>query len=128
MFPYRDSTRRLPDTATITIFRSLARKTLRLGGFSFLRPSDSQQKGAILQSLHIVRKRSLQRQHVPGRQINHLVLHMHWDVTRDSLDRNPIGGFMFVKTYMGFQHRSYRLAHERIIVSNILNLLSAFSE
>jgi hypothetical protein len=53
---------------------------------------------------------------------------MHSDVTSDSLHRNPAGGFMFVKTRIGFQDRQYHVPHERIIVSNILNLLSAFSE
>ena len=49
-----------------------------------------------------MRKRALQCQHVPSRQINHLVLYMHSDVARDSLDRNPTGGFMFVKARIAF--------------------------
>ena len=85
------------------MFQNLARKTLQSGCFCFFRPSHSQQKGTILQSFHIVRKHALQRQHVSCRQINHL--HMHSDVTRDSVDRNPAGGFMFVKTRIGFQGR-----------------------
>ena len=84
-FPYRDSTGRFPDAATTTILRNLTPATLQSGCFCFFRPSDSQQKSAILQSFHIVRKRALQCQHVPSRQINHLVLHMHSDVARDSL-------------------------------------------
>jgi len=61
-------------------------------------------------------------------QIKSFALYMHSDVTSDSLHRNPAGGFMFVKTRIGFQDRQYHVPHERIIVSNILNLLSAFSE
>ena len=50
------------------------------------------------------------------RQINHLVLHMHSKVSRDSLDRNLTGGLMFVKTCIGFQNRQYhpkiRMLHQ----------------
>ncbi len=75
-----------------------------------------------------MRKRAFQRQHVSGRQIKDLVLHMHSDVTRDTLNRNPTGGLMFLKARIRFQDRQYNVAHERIIVNSILNLLRAFSE
>jgi hypothetical protein len=42
--------------------------------------------------------------------------------------RNPAGGFMFVKKRTGFQDPQYHVAHDRIIVSNILNLPRAFRE
>jgi hypothetical protein len=83
--------------------RGLAPKTLRSGCFCFFRPNDGSQKSAIRQSLRIVRKRALQCQHVPSRQINYLVLHMHSDLACDRPDRNPTGGFMFVTRALDFR-------------------------
>jgi hypothetical protein len=106
-FPISGFDRQIPRRSDYNNVSESARKTLRSGSSCFFRPSDSQKKGAIFQSLHIVRKRSLQCQHVPGRQVNHLVLHMHSDVACDSLDRNPTGGLMFVKTRIGLQGSEY---------------------
>ena len=50
---------------------------------------------------------TLKCQHVPSRQINRFVLDMHSDVARDSLDRNPTGGLMLVKTRICFQDGEY---------------------
>lgn len=65
---------------------------------------------------------------VPDAKVNYPAPDMRLDVTADNLNRKSAGGFMFVNTRIGFQDRQYHFAHERTIVSNILNLLRAFSE
>src|ERR1700722_1438525 len=87
-------------------------RTARTNFSSVFRSSDGQQKGAILQSFHVVRERALQRQHVPSRQINHLRPYMHSDMACDSLDRNSTGSFTFVKARIRFQDCQYHAKNQ----------------
>ena len=73
-------------TARARMFRALHARYRSQVFRSLFRPRDSQQKSAIFESFHIVRKRTSQRQQMSCRQINHFVLHMHSDVACDSLD------------------------------------------
>ena len=78
---------------------------------------------------------SLERQQMAWEQIENFAFYVHLDVTCDSLDGNPTGGFMFVKTRIGFQDGEYHpkigMLHQcfgvpatlpRIFVTQPLNL------
>jgi len=54
------------------------------------RPGYSQQKSTVLKGFNIVSDPSLDRQQMARRQIKNFASYVHLDVTRDSLDGNPV--------------------------------------
>src|SRR6185437_13464483 len=71
---------------------------------ALFRPSDGQQKSAVLQSLHVMRDRAIERQEMSRGQLKNLVLDVHLNVARQHLYGDSAGRFVLVKKRIRFQY------------------------
>src|SRR5690348_7950789 len=89
-----------------------------------LRPSDGQQKGAVLQGLYVMRDRAIERQEMSRGQVKNLVLDVHLNMTRKHLYGDSATCLVFLKKSIGFHHgqdnSEVLIFHKRLGVSPTL--------
>ena len=71
---------------------------------SLFRPREGQQKSAVLQGLHVMRDRAIERQEMSRGQVKNLVLDVHLNVTRKHLYGDSAARLVFAKKSIGFHH------------------------